>query len=69
MTNSLSRWYLVLALGILSCLIGLSAQRLASQVRFGLEFRGGYEIYYVASPAAGKIHVAMAKRSSMEEPK
>ncbi|MGH7875417.1 MAG: hypothetical protein ACREQO_24755 [Candidatus Binatia bacterium] len=58
MMNSLSRWYLVLALGVLSCLMGLSAQRLASQVRFGLEFRGGYEIYYLASPAAGKIRVS-----------
>jgi len=58
MTVSLSRWYLVLALGILSCLMGLTAQRLASQVRFGLEFRGGYEIYYVASPTAGKTQVS-----------
>lgn len=58
MTNSPSRMYLVLVLGILSCLMGLSAQRLASQVRFGLEFRGGYEIYYVAAPAAGKIRVS-----------
>jgi preprotein translocase SecF subunit len=58
MTHSLSRWYLVLVLGILSCLIALSAQRLASQVRFGLEFRGGYEIYYAASPAVGKTHVS-----------
>ena len=56
MTNS-SRLYLVLVVGILSCLIGLTARRLASQVRFGLEFRGGYEIYYVVSPAVGKTHV------------
>ncbi|HEX9453848.1 MAG TPA: MMPL family transporter, partial [Candidatus Binatia bacterium] len=58
MTNSPSRWYLLLALGIISGLIGLTAQRLASQVRFGLEFRGGYEIYYVASPALGKTQVS-----------
>ena len=57
MTNSPSRLYLVLMVGILSCLIGLTARRLASQVRFGLEFRGGYEIYYVVSPATGKTHV------------
>src|SRR5258706_11522364 len=57
-TNSPSRWYLLLALGIISGLIGLTAQRLASQVRFGLEFRGGYEIYYVASPALGKTQVS-----------
>src|SRR6266850_7470359 len=59
MTNSTSRLYLVLVVGILSCLIGLTARRLASQVRFGLEFRGGYEIYYVASPTAGKTRVTM----------
>src|SRR5258706_4728896 len=57
-TNSPSRWYLLLALGIISGLIGLTAQRLASRVRFGLEFRGSYEIYYVASPALGKTQVS-----------
>ena len=57
MTNSTSRLYLVLVVGILSCLLGLTARRLASQVRFGLEFRGGYEIYYVAEPIEGKTYV------------
>ncbi len=57
MTNSTSRLYLVLVVGILSCLLGLTARRLASQVRFGLEFRGGYEIYYVAEPVEGKTYV------------
>lgn len=58
MPHSPSRWYLLLTLGILTSLMSLTAQRLASQVRFGLEFRGGYEIYYVASPAAGKKDVS-----------
>src|SRR6266436_4542018 len=57
MTNSTSRLYLVLVVGILSCLLGLTARRLASQVRFGLEFRGGYEIYYVAETVKGKTYV------------
>src|SRR5437899_11518088 len=57
MTNSTSRLYLVLVVGILSCLLGLTARRLASQLRFGLEFRGGYEIYYVAEPVEGKTYV------------
>ena len=52
------RWYLILTLAILSCLMGFTAQRLASQVRFGLEFRGGYEIYYVVSPLAGQTRLS-----------
>ena len=58
MSTSRSRLYLAFVVGVLSCLMGLSARRLASQVRFGLEFRGGYEIYYVVSPAEGKAHVS-----------
>jgi len=45
-------------MGFLSCLMSLSAQRLASHVRFGLEFRGGYEIYYVVSSVDRKNHVS-----------
>jgi len=30
---------------------------LASKMRFGLEFRGGYEIYYVVTPGAGKARL------------
>lgn len=56
--NLRSRLYLALVVGILSCLMILSARHLASRVRFGLEFRGGYEIYYVVSPAEGKPHVS-----------
>ena len=44
--------------GLLSGLMGLSVRHLASRVRFGLEFRGGYEIYYVVSPAQGKAQVS-----------
>jgi len=58
MTNSPSRWYLRIVFGIPSCLMGLTAQYRASQVRFGLEFRGGYEIYYVVSPAADNKDVS-----------
>jgi len=58
MSTSQSRVYLTLVIGVLSCLMGLSARRLASHVRFGLEFRGGYEIYYAVSPAAGKAQVS-----------
>src|SRR5512140_759442 len=36
-----------------SCLVGLSSQRLASQLRFGMECRGRYEIDYITTPAAG----------------
>ncbi len=58
MSTSQSRLYLTLVIGVLSCLMGLSTRRLASQVRFGLEFRGGYEIYYAVSPAEGKAQVS-----------
>ena len=58
MSTSQPRLYLTLVIGVLSCLMGLSTRRLASQVRFGLEFRGGYEIYYAVSPAEGKAQVS-----------
>src|SRR5260370_9378339 len=58
MIDSRSKWYLVLVIGFLSCLMILRAPRLASHVRFGLEFRGGYEIYYVASAGDRKNHVS-----------
>jgi len=58
MANLRSRLYLALVVGVLSCLMILSARHLASRVRFGLEFRGDYEIYYVVSPAEGKAHVS-----------
>jgi preprotein translocase SecF subunit len=44
----------VLLIAGLVVLMGLTGRRLASNVRFGLEFRGGYEIYYVVSPGEGK---------------
>ncbi len=60
MTPSQARWSFAVVVGVLSFLICLSARQLASQVRFGLEFRGGYEIYYVASPVEGKAQVSAA---------
>lgn len=49
--------FLLLAV-LLAGLIGLSLAPLAAKVRFGLEFRGGYEIYYVVAPAPGKATVS-----------
>jgi preprotein translocase SecF subunit len=48
-----SRLCLVLLLSLLSGLIALTLKPLAEQVRFGLEFRGGYEIYYLVEPLPG----------------
>lgn len=38
--------------------IALTSKTLVSGLRFGLEFRGGYEIYYVVSPANGAAIVS-----------
>lgn len=54
MNASRQKLLLILVLGLLASVIGLSFKPLASQVRFGLEFRGGYEIYYVVASAPGK---------------
>ncbi|SDI18836.1 protein translocase subunit SecF [Pseudomonas panipatensis] len=54
MTLNRQRASFLLLAGLLACLIGLSFAPLAAKVRFGLEFRGGYEIYYVVAPLAGK---------------
>ncbi|MEB0005128.1 MULTISPECIES: protein translocase subunit SecF [unclassified Pseudomonas] len=54
MTQSKQRILFVLLVGLLATLISLSFAPLASKVRFGLEFRGGYEIYYVVTPQPGK---------------
>lgn len=54
MTQSKQRILFVLLVGLLAALISLSFAPLASKVRFGLEFRGGYEIYYVVTPQPGE---------------
>ena len=43
---------------LLACLVAATFSSLATHVRFGLEFRGGYEIYYVVNPAPGKTEVS-----------
>ena len=57
-----SRFSLILVLGLLAALIGLSLKPLAEHVRFGLEFRGGYEIYYVLEPLAGTTSISQQDR-------
>ncbi|GLK90780.1 protein translocase subunit SecF [Pseudomonas turukhanskensis] len=48
----------ILVAGLLACLVASTFLPLAAKVRFGLEFRGGYEIYYVLSPAQGKTELS-----------
>lgn len=52
-TPQRSRIYLILCLALLTGLISLTLKPLAENVRFGLEFRGGYEIYYLVEPLTG----------------
>lgn len=59
-----SRFSLILVLGLLAALIGLSLKPLAEHVRFGLEFRGGYEIYYVLEPLAGTTSISQQDRQA-----
>lgn len=61
-----SRFSLILLVGLLAALIGLSLKPLAEHVRFGLEFRGGDEIYYVLEPLAGNsaLQALLAKIQS-----
>jgi len=49
--------YLVALVGALSMLVAATMPTLVSKIRFGLEFRGGYEIYYVVNPLPGKDKV------------
>ena len=73
----------ILFLLIFTCAMAmiLTSRKLAENIRFGLEFRGGYEIYYVVTPSAGKSKVtaeemlattrilsARADRIGMSEP-
>lgn len=57
-----SRISLLVLFAVLACLIGLTLKPLASQVRFGLEFRGGYEIYYVIDPLPGHSTISDQER-------
>jgi preprotein translocase SecF subunit len=47
-----------LTMSILSSMIALTGQGLIQHIRFGLELRGGYEIYYTVSPKAGHAAVS-----------
>jgi preprotein translocase SecF subunit len=49
-----SRLGLLLFVSLFVGLLALTLKPLAENLRFGLEFRGGYEIYYVVEPLAGK---------------
>ncbi|MEI6834698.1 MAG: protein translocase subunit SecF [bacterium] len=48
---------LVAVIGALGLLIAATIPSLVSKIRFGVEFRGGYEIYYVVDPLPGKDKV------------
>ena len=48
----------IVVAGLLACLLASTFLPLAAKVRFGLEFRGGYEIYYVVNPAPGKTELS-----------
>ncbi|MCP1445460.1 preprotein translocase SecF subunit [Pseudomonas sp. GGS8] len=58
MSLSSRRLSFILLTGFLACLVAATFSSLATHVRFGLEFRGGYEIYYVVNPAPGKTLLA-----------
>jgi preprotein translocase SecF subunit len=58
MSLSSRRLSFILLTGLLACLVAATFSSLATHVRFGLEFRGGYEIYYVVNPAPGKTLLA-----------
>jgi preprotein translocase SecF subunit len=58
MSLSSRRLSFILLTGLLACLVAATFSSLATHVRFGLEFRGGYEIYYVVNPAPGKTQLA-----------
>ncbi|ANI60411.1 protein translocase subunit SecF [Pseudomonas sp. GR 6-02] len=58
MSLSSRRLSFILLTGLLACLVAATFSSLATHVRFGLEFRGGYEIYYVVNPAPGKTRLA-----------
>ncbi len=51
---SLSKNCLLLLTVGLMVVMFLTGSRMAERMHFGLEFRGGYEIYYVAEPLAGE---------------
>jgi preprotein translocase SecF subunit len=56
-----SRLGLLLFVGLFIGLFALSLKPLAENLRFGLEFRGGYEIYYVVEPLAGQAAPSQAE--------
>lgn len=41
----------------IACCMAITTPRLVQATRFGIEFRGGYEIYYVADPQTGEAQV------------
>lgn len=44
-------------MGVLAALVAITAPGLIRAIHFGLEFRGGYEIYYAAAPKPGAAAV------------
>ncbi|MHC8333650.1 protein translocase subunit SecF [Pseudomonas sp. LB3P25] len=58
MSLSNRRLSFILLTALLACLVAATFSSLATHVRFGLEFRGGYEIYYVVNPVPGKTRVS-----------
>ncbi|MEI8026712.1 MAG: protein translocase subunit SecF [Pseudomonadota bacterium] len=48
---------LIAIIGAIGLLIATTMPYMVSKMRFGLEFRGGYEIYYVVNPLPGKDKV------------
>lgn len=49
--------YFTIIVSMLVCSMAFTSRNLISKIRFGLEFRGGYEIYYTVSPKEGKAQV------------
>lgn len=47
-----SRLFFTLLMTLLTALVGLTFTSVVQQTRFGLEFRGGYEMYYLVAPLA-----------------
>ena len=57
MPRNRSLVYFILIASVLVCSMAFTTRDLVSKIRFGLEFRGGYEIYYTVSPRDDKAQV------------
>lgn len=60
MSQGRSRAIFLGLLALIAIAVSATGPKLAAHMRFGIEFRGGYEIYYVVSPAEGKTALTQA---------